>query len=135
MSRSRCVRRSVLERLHVGLADEGVRMCEVPRTLEDVPPSSFFVETVSYSLRGLRFSRRSPGAQLGGSCDGRLGSPVDVVHVFGETAWWLGLEVARLCGSPLAARRGARLGGACGRCGRRRRAACRSVCSARTGRA
>ena len=95
--------RAMLERLHVGLADEGVRIVHaVPQTLEDVPPSSFFVETVVYGLRGLRFSRKSRAQQLADRIVGGADRPIDVVHVFGEPAWPLGLEIARLCGAPLA---------------------------------
>ncbi|MCA9288671.1 MAG: hypothetical protein KDA05_08805 [Phycisphaerales bacterium] len=95
--------RAMLERLHVGLADEGVRIVHaVPQTLDDVPASSFFVETVGYALRGLRFSRRSRAQQLVDRIVGGPDRPIDVVHVFGESAWWLGLEIARLCGAPLA---------------------------------
>jgi hypothetical protein len=116
---------SLITRLEVGLADEGVRVVHaVPEharpTSDDpaaaalrgdspaalAPGGSLFSQAVTYRPPAMRVLTRATArrvvedlADLEGADADR---PVDVVHVFGGGAWRLGLEVACLTGAGLA---------------------------------
>lgn len=95
--------RPLIERLEVGLADDGVRIVRaVPDTLGDTAPGGFFVETASFALKGLALSRKSRARRLVDLVRGNEKRPIDIVHVMGGAAWLFAADVARLVGAPLA---------------------------------
>ncbi|MCC6833323.1 MAG: hypothetical protein IT200_18460, partial [Thermoleophilia bacterium] len=80
--------RPLIERLEVGLADDGVRVIRaVPDTLRDAPPGGFFVETASFALRGLVVSRRARAQRLLDQVGTGPDKPIDVIHAMGGAAW------------------------------------------------
>ncbi|CAG0954294.1 hypothetical protein PHYC_00374 [Phycisphaerales bacterium] len=97
--------RSMLERLEVGLADEGVRVIHAaPETVANAQPGGVFTRTVSYSPRILTITRKLAAARLARIVEqaGELAyEGVDVVHVFGGSAWSLGADTAAALGASL----------------------------------
>lgn len=90
--------RALLSRLEVGLADEGVRV--VQATPEDVPASvAGLAESVTYpsglGVFGIAWRARTIRSRVAG------GGPIDVVHVFGGSAWKLGAMLAAALESEL----------------------------------
>ncbi|QYK48875.1 MAG: glycosyltransferase [Phycisphaeraceae bacterium] len=107
--------RSMLSRLEIGLADEGVRVAHaLPEGLAGVAGVGPLIEAMSYDAtrvpftRGLRAARLASQAvsiQQAESERGQSqasGRSVDVVHAFGGAAWDLSLDVARRIGSAIA---------------------------------
>lgn len=98
--------RSMLSRLEVGLADDGVRVIHgVPRKAMRWHNSDVFSQTLQYEGRGQIVSRpwrvRQALASLEELADGS-GRPVDVIHCFGQGCWAFGSELAALTGAGLA---------------------------------
>lgn len=95
--------RPLIERLEVGLADDGIRIVRAsPKTLVDAPSGGFFVETATFSLRGLVVSRRARARALLDAVAPTDDKPIDVIHAMGGAAWGFGATVARLRSCPLA---------------------------------
>ncbi|MFZ4576290.1 MAG: hypothetical protein ACOYN0_18040, partial [Phycisphaerales bacterium] len=93
--------RSLLSRLEIGLADEGVRVIQaIPETVEGVGGDSLFSTVVRYSTRSLALTRSFAARKLVRSVMNQLGEDddgtVDLVHVFGGAVWGLGIEAAGL---------------------------------------
>lgn len=90
--------RALLSRLEVGLADEGVRV--VQATPEDVPASSAgLAEAITYPAGlwtlGTAWRARTIKSKVAS------GGKIDVVHVFGGSAWKLGAMLAAVLESEL----------------------------------
>ncbi|MBL8762039.1 MAG: glycosyltransferase [Phycisphaerae bacterium] len=90
--------RGLLSRLEVGLADEGVRV--VQATPEDVPASAAgLAEAITYPAGlwtlGTAWRARTIRSKVAG------GGKVDIVHVFGGSAWKLGAMLAAVLESEL----------------------------------
>ena len=107
--------RSLLARLEVGLADEGVRVLQaVPRQVVLRSPPGVVARTIAYTprafvlTRGLavrRIARDVERALQDGSGGGGGdvgGDGIDLIHVFGGSAWRLGRDLASELGCPLA---------------------------------
>ncbi len=103
--------RSLLTRLEVGLADEGVRVVyAVPqRVMESTPGgaaelSGVFTSVVTYNAPGLAIGRRLAALELERKLADLSGDhdTVDVVHVFGGVAWRLASMIADHVNAPLA---------------------------------
>lgn len=95
--------RPLIERLEVGLADEGVRVVRsVPETLHDAPAGGIFVETATFNLRGLVVSREARARRFLERVRGSDDRVIDIVHALGGSAWAFAAMVARLAGAPLA---------------------------------
>lgn len=93
--------RPLIERLEVGLADEGVRVVRaVPDTLE-AQPGGFFVETTTFTLAGLPISRPARVRRLLDKVGGAADRPIDVIHAMGGAAWGFATLASRLSGVPL----------------------------------
>jgi hypothetical protein len=98
--------RSLISRLEVGLADDGVRVVHgVPRKAARWHNSEVFAQTLQYEGRGQIVSRPwrvrqalSALEELADSSD----RPADVVHCFGQGCWAFGAELAGLIGAGLA---------------------------------
>jgi hypothetical protein len=103
--------RSLLTRLEVGLADDGVLVAyAVPQQVIDDTPggaadiSGVFTKVVPYTPPSMPLARRFAAAELErGLCalPGDFDS-IDVVHVFGGSAWNLAAQVADELEAPLA---------------------------------
>lgn len=94
--------RPLIERLEIGLADEGVRLVRaLPDTLDDPPSGGLFVEVAGYASRGLALSRRARARRLLERVSPGVDRPIDVVHALGGAAWAFAAEVATLAGVPL----------------------------------
>jgi glycosyltransferase involved in cell wall biosynthesis len=101
--------RTMLVRLEVGLADEGVRVIHaVPRRAaaraEEIASPGVFTTPVHYEDVGLPLTRGVRASRLvdaAGVKPGDDASAVDIVHVFGGSAWEIGREVAQRCGAAL----------------------------------
>lgn len=94
--------RPLIERLEVGLADEGVRVVRaVPDSLREAQAGGFFVETATFTLAGLPLSRLARVRRFLEQVSGSDGRPIDVIHVMGGAAWSFGAAAARLAGAPL----------------------------------
>jgi hypothetical protein len=96
--------RSMLSRLEVGLADEGIRVIHaIPRSAAASHHPEVFFQFVAYE-EGLRLSGYWRAQRLIKAleelADGEP-RPVDLVHVFGESAWRMGAEVAAQTGASL----------------------------------
>lgn len=95
--------RSMLERLEVGLADEGVRV--IHAAPESVAQQGGVVtRIVPYSPRILAITRRLAAARLARNVEqsGDLAyEGIDVVHVFGGSAWNLAADTADALGASL----------------------------------
>lgn len=101
--------RSLLTRLEVGLADEGVRIIHaIPRGFHSTGHAgeSLFLRTVSYAEHGLPWSTTWRTAKLRKQIRAMEeldeDDPIDVVHVFGGSVWEMGAELARQTGAQLA---------------------------------
>lgn len=102
--------RSLLTRLEVGLADEGVRVVyAVPqRVMESTPGgaaelSGVFTRVVTYNAPGLAIGRRLAALELERKLADLPGDldKVDVVHVFGGSAWRMASMIADHVNAPL----------------------------------
>lgn len=90
--------RGLLSRLEVGLADEGVRVAQA--TPEDVPASAAgLAESITYPAGLWTLGTAWRARQIKGKVSS--GGKVDVVHVFGGSAWKLGAMVAAVLESEL----------------------------------
>jgi hypothetical protein len=103
--------RSLLTRLEVGLADEGVRVVyAVPQSVMESTPggaaelSGVFTRVVTYNAPGLAIGRRLAALELERKLADLPGDhdTVDVVHVFGGAAWRLASMIADHVNAPLA---------------------------------
>jgi glycosyltransferase involved in cell wall biosynthesis len=102
--------RTLLVRLEVGLADEGVRVVHaVPRDAaaiaQELATPGVFTTPVTYEASGLPLTLSLRAAKLlrtAGVDPEDEATRVDVVHVFGGSAWDMGRELARQCGAALA---------------------------------
>lgn len=103
--------RSLLTRLEVGLADEGIVVAyAVPRKIIDDTPGSaadlsgVFSKVVPYSPAPFALARRFAAADLERGLSELPGDfdVIDVVHVFGGAAWELAASVADHLEAPLA---------------------------------
>ncbi|MCX5689690.1 MAG: hypothetical protein NTV94_07895 [Planctomycetota bacterium] len=103
--------RSLLTRLEVGLADEGIIVAyAVPRKIIDDTPGSaadlsgVFSKVVPYSPAPFALARRFAAADLERGLSELPGDfeTIDVVHVFGGAAWDLAATVADHLEAPLA---------------------------------
>ncbi|MEI7656987.1 MAG: hypothetical protein WCK33_02850, partial [Phycisphaerae bacterium] len=103
--------RSLLTRLEVGLADEGVRVVyAVPQRVIDSTPggaaelSGVFTRVVTYNAPGLAIGRRLAALELERKLADLPGDldAVDVVHVFGGAAWRLASMIADHVNAPMA---------------------------------
>jgi hypothetical protein len=100
--------RPLLERLEIGLADEGVRVIHgVPRSTRQLPGGGLQSRALTYAGNALPITvtlearRLVRGVEeINAAEDGR---PIDLVHVLGGSAWRLAREVARLLGAGLIA--------------------------------
>ncbi|MCK6477942.1 MAG: glycosyltransferase [Phycisphaerales bacterium] len=91
--------RSMLGRLELGLADEGIRVIHgIPATLAGHEPRDVFSRPVFYETSRFRTFRRLLARRLAETIRDPEADeddqPVSVVHVFGGSAWELGLDVA-----------------------------------------
>ncbi len=94
--------RPLIERLEVGLADEGVRVVRaVPDSLREAQAGGFFVQTATFTLAGMPLSRQARVRRLLDQVSGADDRPIDVVHVMGGAAWGFAATAARLAGAPL----------------------------------
>ncbi|MDX2117596.1 MAG: glycosyltransferase [Planctomycetota bacterium] len=100
--------RSLLSRLEIGLADEGVRVLHaIPESASRSGHSLFggevFTRAVTYPDRAIPFTTGLRSRVLLGSIAKALQADelpdIDVVHVFGGSAWPLGLDLARRAGA------------------------------------
>lgn len=91
--------RGLLERLEVGLADEGVRVIHaVPDAAGPMLSPSVYSRTLTYTPRTLPFTRGLALARLKRELEDftqPMGEKIDVVHVFGGGAWGLGAALAK----------------------------------------
>jgi len=96
--------RTLLRRIEVGFADEGVRVTHtVPEEASSGDESDAFSRTVVWPPASPLVSRGTRASRLlGRIADAPGGTPVGMVHVFGGSAWELGLELARAAGVPVA---------------------------------
>lgn len=89
--------RSLLARLEIGLADEGVRLIHaVPNTHGDAPVG-VYSKTITYSPRTLALTRPLAVRSIARGVrelDERGEDEVDLIHVFGGSAWLLGQDLA-----------------------------------------
>jgi hypothetical protein len=98
--------RSLISRLEVGLADDGVRVIHaVPRKASRWHQPEVFSQFLEYEGKGLIVSRgwrvRQVLRSLEELADGD-GRPADVIHCFGHGCWTFGAELAGLIGASLA---------------------------------
>jgi hypothetical protein len=95
--------RSMLSRLEVGLADEGIRVVHaIPRQAAQGFTPELFSEFLTYD-EGLTLSRFWRVQRFVRSLEESTGEsvPVDLVHVFGERAWAMAAEIASQTGAGL----------------------------------
>jgi glycosyltransferase involved in cell wall biosynthesis len=91
--------RAMLERLEVGLADEGVRVIHaIPDSLRDQPPGGVYSRVITYSSNLPRFMRGLVAGRLGRELeqlDDEEGTgELDLIHVFGGASWDIARELA-----------------------------------------
>lgn len=93
----------MLQRLEVGLADEGVRVVHaLPQQMaldEQSSGGGLYSTIVGYEAGGFAISRRLRAARLLDAIQDKLDLPerkIDIVHAFGLEPWYLGLELARM---------------------------------------
>jgi hypothetical protein len=94
--------RSMLARLQVGLADEGVRVVQALPQGVEADQSSVLLDSVHYEQVGLPLSRRwraARAAKVITAVD--PSSPPEIVHVFGGSIWEFGTALARELGAAL----------------------------------
>jgi hypothetical protein len=98
--------RTMLQRLEIGLADEGVRVVQaVPSSMVEGQSGDLFARCVGYSPRTMPLMRHVGVRRLVRSVRGVLGDEegagVDVVHAFGGATWQLAADAANELGAPL----------------------------------
>lgn len=98
--------RALLLRLELGLVGEGVRVTvAAPTEVVGRPEFDILGAPVAYRAGSLSITRRMRAAslarELAGSQGGDKGPPVDLVHVFGGSAWGIGAELCRMWEVPL----------------------------------
>jgi hypothetical protein len=111
--------RSLLSRLEVGLADEGARVLhaipdDLPGAAANLVQGGVFSTTLRYRATTMRAARTAVARRLADtirslvehqpgpfSADGTQ-RPLDVIHVFGGSAWPLGLDLARILSTRVA---------------------------------
>lgn len=90
--------RSMLERLQVGLADEGVRVAlALPRGFEEIDREDLLHQTVHFEETGLPLSLSWRAGAVAEKLRGSEKSgqePARLVHVFGGSLWRFGLALA-----------------------------------------
>ncbi|HZW09495.1 MAG TPA: glycosyltransferase [Phycisphaerales bacterium] len=94
--------RSMLSRLQVGLADEGVRVVQALPQGVEIEQSSVLLDSVHYEQVGLPLSRRwraTRAARVITAVDPV--APPEIVHVFGGSIWPFGAALARELGAAL----------------------------------
>jgi hypothetical protein len=98
--------RAMLARLEVGLADDGARIIHgVPQRAAHWYEPGLFSQTLTYQDRGLAISRSWRARRFIDALRETVGDderPVDLVHVFGISAWPIAAEVVHLTGAALA---------------------------------
>jgi hypothetical protein len=96
--------RAMLGRLEVGLADEGVRVIQaLPERLVPMAGHELAARTLAYEPRLIPLTRRFEAVRLAeAALRESEGEKVDVVHVFGGSAWRLGMQVAEELNAALA---------------------------------
>ncbi|GJQ30197.1 MAG: hypothetical protein HBSAPP03_20810 [Phycisphaerae bacterium] len=98
--------RTFLERLEVGLADEGVRVIHaVPESVAESLTAGLGAPVLAYEPRSFAITRPLAVARVTRALTKMLDvedRTVDVVHVFGGTAWALGADMAKALGAALA---------------------------------
>ncbi len=93
---------SMLARLQVGLADEGVRVVQALPEGVEVDHGSVLLDTVHYEQVGLPFSRRWRAARAAAAVLATdPANPPEIVHVFGGSIWQFGAALARQLGAVL----------------------------------
>lgn len=103
--------RELLQRLQIGLADEGVRVASaLPRSVVEgpgaalLPSSELFARAIVYDFGGLPWGRGRRVAALASSLSvlgGDAARPVDAVHAVGEGSWATAFELAHRTGAGL----------------------------------
>jgi len=98
--------RALLTRLEVGLADEGVRVIHaIPLRSKADSPGGVFSKVLTYAPKTFALTRPLAVRRLIGAIadlDGQEeAGQIDVVHVFGGSAWTLGAELAAELGAGL----------------------------------
>ncbi|MBL4590807.1 MAG: glycosyltransferase [Phycisphaerales bacterium] len=99
--------RVLIERIAVGLVAEGIDVhCALPAHRQGSgTPFTLARQPVVYNDRGLAFTRRIRAAQIARQVVGDSKSVqdgMDMVHVFGGSAWGMGRELGDLFGCPVA---------------------------------
>lgn len=99
--------RTLVSRLEVGFADEAVRVVHaVPERAAAAMPGEVYSQLLTYSEGGLALSRpiraRKLAQQLESLRANESERAVDLIHVFGGSAWLLGAELANQTGAGLA---------------------------------
>ena len=98
--------RALIERLVVGLANEGVAtqvVLPANRGLEEYG-FDLLTEPMWYADRGLSLTQNIRARQIARQVVGDSGAseePIDIVHVFGGSAWAMGRELARILSAGL----------------------------------
>lgn len=90
--------RSLIRRVLVGLADEGLRVrCAIPRSFEESVNLDVITDVIGYDDRGLTLSRSARVNRLLARLRALEGDDpgLDIVHVFGGSAWSFGIDLAR----------------------------------------
>jgi glycosyltransferase involved in cell wall biosynthesis len=98
--------RSMLSRLEVGLADEGVRVIHaLPQRAASWHQPGVFSQPAVYLDEGLPLSLRWRVQKFALALEALAGPterPADIVHIFGEHAWEFGCQLASQLGAALA---------------------------------
>jgi len=97
--------RALIERVAVGLVSEGVDVhCALPAHHDaGGAPFTLAREPVIYNDRGLAFTQRIRAAQVARQIAGEDPSDaIDIVHVFGGSAWGMGRELGDIFDCPVA---------------------------------
>jgi hypothetical protein len=94
--------RTLLTRLEVGLADEGIGAVHaIPEHAGELSPSAAFADSMTYPSDAPLLSRRRKARRMLARLE-ELGPTVDLIHVFGGAAWDDAMELGRLAGVPVA---------------------------------
>lgn len=97
---------SLLTRLEVGLADDGVRVAHaIPESVASFTSGGLISRTLTYPQRRFRFAIPAAARALIRGLTGLSTSEdwedLDLIHVFGGSAWSLGVELAKELETPL----------------------------------
>lgn len=93
---------SMLSRLEVGLADEGVRVVQALPQGVEADQGSVLLQSVHYEQVGLPLSRRWRAARAAKAILATdAANPPEIVHVFGGSIWALGRAIAQELGAAL----------------------------------